>query len=118
MGDTKKSPTVSTKLQWIAAQSVRYPEKVIISLAHLIDVDFLRAAYCLTRKDGAVGVDGVTAGEYAEHLEGNLVKLHARLRSGKYKAPAVKRAWIDKDDGSQRPLGIPAFEDKIVQRAV
>jgi len=118
MGDTKKSPTVSTKLQWIAAQSVRYPEKVIISLAHLIDVDFLRAAYCLTRKDGAVGVDGVTAREYAEHLEGNLAGLHARLRSGTYKAPAVKRAWIDKDDGSQRPLGIPAFEDKIAQRAV
>ena len=118
MGDTKKSPTVSTKLQWIAEQSVRYPEKVIISLAHLIDVDLLRAAYCLTRKDGAVGVDGVTAGEYAEHLEGNLAGLHARLRSGNYKAPAVKRAWIDKDDGSQRPLGIPAFEDKIAQRAV
>ncbi len=118
MGDTKKSPTVSTKLQWIAEQSVRYPEKVIISLAHLIDVDLLRAAYCLTRKDGAVGVDGVTAGEYAEHLEENLVNLHVRLRSGNYKAPVVKRAWIDKDDGSQRPLGIPAFEDKIAQRAV
>lgn len=118
MGDTKKSPTVSTKLQWIAEQSARYPKKVIISLVHLMNVDLLREAYCKTRKDGAVGVDGVTAREYAENLEANLVNLHARLRARKYKAPPVKRGWIDKDDGSQRPLGIPAFEDKIVQRAV
>jgi group II intron reverse transcriptase/maturase len=83
-----------------------------------MDVDLLFAAYCKTRKDGAVGVDGVTAREYAEHLDENLVKLHVRLRSGQYRAPAVKRAWLEKDDGSQRPLGIPAFEDKIVQRAV
>ena len=118
MGDTTKSPTVSTKLQWVAEQSARYPEKVITSLAHLMDVDLLFAAYCKTRKDGAVGVDGVTAREYAGNLGENLVKLHARLRSSKYRAPAVKRAWLEKDDGSQRPLGIPAFEDKIVQRAV
>jgi group II intron reverse transcriptase/maturase len=118
MGDTKRSPTISTRLQWIAEKSSRYPDKVITSLAHLIDVDLLRAAYCLTRKDGAVGVDGVTACEYAENLEENLVNLHRRLRARKYRAPAVKRGWIDKDDGSQRPLGIPAFEDKIVQRAV
>jgi group II intron reverse transcriptase/maturase len=118
MGDTTKSPTVSTKLQWVAEQSARYPEKVITSLAHLMDVELLFAAYCRTRKDGAVGVDGVTACEYAENLEENLVGLHARLRSGQYRAPAVKRAWLEKDDGSQRPLGIPAFEDKIVQRAV
>ncbi len=118
MGDTKRSPTISTKLQWIAEQSARYPNKIVTSLAHLIDVDLLRAAYCLTRKDGAVGVDGVMAPEYAEHLEENLVNLHSRLRARKYKAPPVKRGWIEKDDGSQRPLGIPAFEDKIVQRAV
>ncbi len=118
MGDTKRSPTISTRLQWIAEQSARYPNKIVTSLAHLIDVDLLRAAYCLTRKDGAVGVDGVTAQEYAANLEANLVNLHARLRARKYKAPPVKRGWIDKDDGSQRPLGIPAFEDKIVQRAV
>ena len=58
MGDTKRSPTISTRLQWIAEQSARYPNKIVTSLAHLIDVDLLRAAYCLTRKDGAVGVDG------------------------------------------------------------
>lgn len=117
MGDTQRSETVSTKLQRIAEQAARYPERVFTSLAHLIDVDMLREAFCRTRKDGAAGVDGVTAEEYAEHLEENLAGLHARLRGDKYKAPPVKRAWADKDDGSQRPLGMPVFEDKIVQRA-
>ena len=117
MGDTQKSQTVSTKLQRIAEQAARYPERVFTSLAHLIDVDMLREAFCRTRKDAATGVDGVTAQEYAEHLEENLADLHARLRGQRYKAPPVKRAWADKDDGSQRPLGMPAFEDKIVQRA-
>jgi group II intron reverse transcriptase/maturase len=117
MGDTQRSQTISTKLQRIAEQAARYPERAFTSLAHLIDVDMLREAFCRTRKDSAPGVDGVTAQEYAEHLEENLADLHARLRSNKYKAPPVKRAWADKDDGSQRPLGMPAFEDKIVQRA-
>ena len=54
----------------------------------------------------------------AEHLEANLTDLHARLQSGRYTAPPVKRTWLDKADGSQRPIGMPAFEDKIVQRAV
>jgi len=118
MGDTSRSQTISTKLRRIAEQAGRYPEMVFATLAHLIDVDFLRQAYRLTRKSGAPGVDGVTAGEYAENLEGNLRDLHERLRSGRYKAPPVERAWIDKEDGRKRPIGKPAFEDKIVQRAV
>jgi group II intron reverse transcriptase/maturase len=60
----------------------------------------------------------VTAAAYAEHLEANLTDLYERLRSGRYTAPPVKRTWLDKEDGSQRPIGMPAFEDKIVQRAV
>ena len=116
MGDTQRSQTVSTKLQWIAEQAARYPERTFTSLAHLIDVDMLREAFCRTRKDSAPGVDGVTAQEYAERLEDNLADLYTRLRSNKYQAPPVKRAWADKDDGSQRPLGMPVFEDKIVQR--
>ena len=55
---------------------------------------------------------------YAEHLDENLRDLHARLRSGRYQAAPVERVWIEKDDGGQRPIGKPAFEDKIVQRAV
>lgn len=91
---------------------------VFTTLAYLIDVDWLREAFPRTRTDAAPGIDGVTAARYAEHLEANLTDLHARLQSGRYTAPPVKRTWLDKADGSQRPIGMPAFEDKIVQRAV
>jgi group II intron reverse transcriptase/maturase len=83
-----------------------------------MDVELLREAYHQTRRDGAPGVDGVTAAEYAANLEANRADLHARLRSGRYYAPPVKRAYVPKEDGSQRPIGMPTFEDKIVQRAV
>lgn len=117
-GETLSSPTVSTKLRRIAEQARNDPGRVFTTLAHLIDVEFLHEAYRRTRKDAAPGPDGMTAAQYAEHLDENLRNLHARLRSGRYRAPAVKRVWIDKDDGGQRPIGIPAFEDKIAQRAV
>ena len=63
-------------------------------------------------------MDKVTAKEYVENLEENLNDLYQRMRGGRYTAPPVKRVWIEKEDKSQRPIGIPAFEDKIVQRAV
>jgi group II intron reverse transcriptase/maturase len=87
---------------------------VFTTLHHLIDEEFLLEAYCRTNKNAAAGVDKVTAESYAENLQ-SLLK---RYREGKYTAPPVKRIWIEKDDGSQRPLGIPAFEDKILQRAI
>lgn len=118
MGETSSSQTVTTKLQRIAEQAVREPGLVFTTLAHLIDEEFLKEAYRRTRKDGAAGVDGVTAKEYAENLDENLANLHERLRSGRYRAPPVKRAWVEKDDGSLRPIGMPVFEDKIAQRAV
>ncbi len=118
MGDTLRSPTVTPKLQRIAAQAARDPDWVFTTLAHLIDEDFLREAYRHTRKSSAPGIDGVTAQTYAEHLDENLRDLHERLRSGRYQAAPVERVWIEKDDGGQRPIGKPAFEDKIVQRAV
>src|SRR5262245_28747225 len=118
MGETSSSPTVSTQLQRIAEQAKKYPEMVFTTLAHLMDVDFLREAYHRTRKDSAPGIDGVTAETYAEYLEENLRDLHARLRSGRYQAPPVKRHWVSKADGSPRAIGLPTFEDKIVQRAV
>ena len=117
MGGTSRSQTISTKLQRIAAQAGRYPDMVFTTLAHLIDVDFLWEAYRRTRKSAAPGVDGVTARKYAENLEENLSDLHERLRSGRYIAPPVERAWID-EDNKKRGIGKPTFEDKIVQRAV
>lgn len=91
---------------------------VLTTLAHHIDVDFLREAYRLTRKGGATGVDGTTAEEYALNLEDNLQALLNRFKTGEYRAPPVKRVHIPKGDGKTRPLGIPTFEDKVLQRAV
>ena len=113
-----RAPTVTPQLQRIAAQAARDPPRVFTTLAHLIDVDFLREAYHRTRKSSAPGIDGVTAKEYAEHLDENLHDLHERLRSGGYQAPPVERVWLDKAEGGHRPIGKPTFEDKIVQRAV
>jgi RNA-directed DNA polymerase len=89
------------------------------TLAHHIDLDWLTEAYRRTRKDGATGVDGQTAEAYAANLEGNLRSLLDRAKSGTYRAPPVRRVHIPKGDGSQtRPIGIPTFEDKVLQRAV
>ena len=74
-------------------------------------------AYRLTRKDGAPGIDGVTGADYEANLEANLLDLLNRIKSGRYRAPPVRRAYIPKADGSRRTLGIPTFEDKVAQRA-
>jgi len=88
------------------------------ALAHHIDVDWLREAYRRTRKDGARGIDGQSAEQYEEHLEENLLSLLDRAKSGMYRAPPVRRVHIPKGDGQTRPIGIPTFEDKVLQRAV
>jgi len=89
-----------------------------LSLAHYIDIEFLHEAFRRTRKDGATGVDGQTGKEYEGRLEENLQSLLDRFKSGTYQAPPVRRTYVPKDDGRQRPIGIPTFEDKILQRAV
>jgi group II intron reverse transcriptase/maturase len=90
------------------------------SLAYLMDIDWLKEAYRRTRKDGAVGVDGVTADEYEQDLEGNLQLLLDRAQSGTYRAPPVRRVHIPKGGSTTetRPIGIPTLEDKVLQRAV
>ncbi len=119
MGETSGSQTVSTKLQRIAELAKKAPAMAFTTLAHHIDIEWLREAYRRTRKDGATGVDGQSAEEYAAHLEDNLRSLLERAKSGTYRAPPVRRVHIPKGDGSQtRPLGIPTFEDKVLQRAI
>ena len=118
MRGISRSPIVSTILQQIAKQAVEYPEMVFTTLIHHIDVDFLKEAYWRTSKTAAPGLDGLTAKDYAVNLDENLQALHDRMRSGQYRAPPVKRVWLDKDDGKKRPIGIPEFEDKIVQRSI
>ena len=88
------------------------------SLHHLIDGEWMCGAYRLTRKDGATGIDGVTAADYEKDLEANLESLLDRIKSGSYRAPPVRRHYIPKADGTKRPLGIPTFEDKVAQRAI
>jgi group II intron reverse transcriptase/maturase len=89
------------------------------SLAHHLDLRLLHEAYQRTRKDGAVGVDGQTAQDYAANLRDNLQGLLDRAKSGTYRAPPVRRVHIPKGTGSEtRPIGIPTFEDKVLQRAV
>jgi group II intron reverse transcriptase/maturase len=119
MEETSGSTTVCTKLERIAKLAKQAPEMAFTTLAQHIDIDWLKEAYRRTRKDGAVGVDGQTAKEYAANLEENLQSLLERAKSGTYRAPPVRRVHIPKGDGSQtRPIGIPTFEDKVLQRAV
>jgi RNA-directed DNA polymerase len=118
MDETSDSKTVSTKTERIAKLAKQAPGMVIKTLAHHMDEAWLREAYRRTRKDGAAGVDGQTAEEYARDLEGNLKRLLERAKSGSYRAPPVRRVHIPKGDGQTRPLGIPTFEDKVLQRAV
>ena len=86
-------------------------------LHHVYDVDALREAYFRLKRDAAPGVDGQTWRQYGEALEENFQDLSARLKRGAYRAKPVRRAYIPKADGRQRPLGVPVLEDKIVQRA-
>ncbi|MBW1723665.1 MAG: group II intron reverse transcriptase/maturase [Deltaproteobacteria bacterium] len=119
MQGTSRPESVSTRLQRVAKLSKEAPEMVWTTLAYHIDLSLLKEAYRLTRKDGAVGIDGQTAREYEENLEENLQDLLNRFKSGTYKAPPVRRSYVPKGDGKKmRPIGIPTFEDKLLQRAV
>jgi len=110
---------VSTKQRRIAELARIHPEVSFTSLAYHVDLRWLHEAYQRTRKDGAVGVDGQTAEEYAKDLGGNLRGLLEHAKAGTYFAPPVRRAHIPKGMGTEtRPIGIPSFEDKVLQRAV
>jgi RNA-directed DNA polymerase len=119
MPGAQKPENVLTLQQRIAERAQRSPELGFTSLAHLIDLEWLYRAYLRTRQDGAVGVDGQTAADYEVNLLDNLKSLLDRAKSGTYQAPPVRRVHIPKGTGSEtRPIGIPTFEDKVLQRAV
>ena len=120
MAGTSGSTNVLTKLGQIAKLAREMPQAALTTLAHHIDIEWLREAYRRTRKDGATGIDRQSADEYARNLDENLPSLLERAKSGSYVAPPVRRVHIPKaGDGSQtRPIGIPTFEDKVLQRAV
>ena len=118
--DAMKSENVLTKQQRIAELACMHREVSFTSLAYYVDEEWLQEAYRMTRKDGAVGVDEVTAAEYESNLTENLQSLLTRFKTGKYYAPPVKRVYIPKDvkGKEMRPLGLPTLEDKILQRSV
>jgi len=149
MGDTQRSPTISTENQGIAAKvagdsgqsdagpsgdvpplfegessllrirmlAESEPELVFTSVVDRIDLYLLKKSFRQVRKKKSAGVDKITAKQYAKNLDENLYNLYQRLRRGQYVATPVRRIWIDKEGGKKRPIGIPALEDKIVQRA-
>ena len=120
MAERPSSGNISTKLEQIAKLAKQMPGVALTTLGHHIDLEWLNEAYRRTRKDGAAGVDGQTAEDYAANLQENLKSLLDRAKSGdRYRAPPVRRVHIPKGDGNKtRPIGIPAFEDKVLQRAV
>lgn len=115
---TMSRETVSTRVRQIAELAQHMPDAILTTLARHIDIDWLKEAYRRTRKDGATGIDGQTALDYGRDLEANLSLLLNRFKSGRYKAPPVRRKYIPKGRHGERPIGIPTFEDKVLQRAV
>jgi len=119
MASASELDYVSTKQQRIAELAKQSPHMGFTSLAHHIDLRWLHEAYLRVRPDGAPGVDGQTLAEYTANLQDNLRSLLERAKSGTYWAPPVRRVYIPKGTGPEtRPIGIPTFEDKILQRAV
>jgi RNA-directed DNA polymerase len=119
MAGASEPDTVSTKQQRIAELAKQAPHMGLTSLAHHIDLKWLHEAYLRTRLDGAAGVDGQTNLDFNKHLGDNLRALLEQAKSGTYRAPPVRRVYISKGTGGEtRPIGIPTYADKIMQRAV
>ncbi|BCX81991.1 RNA-directed DNA polymerase [Methylomarinovum caldicuralii] len=119
MAGTSSQENISTRQRKLVELARIEPKLELTTIAHHIDVVWLEEAWRRTRKDGAAGVDGVTASQYAAALEENLTRLLERFKTGRYRAPAVRRVHLPKPGtGKTRPIGIPTLEDKVLQRAV
>ncbi|MFZ5786605.1 MAG: group II intron reverse transcriptase/maturase [Acidobacteriota bacterium] len=118
MTDARTSGSMSTGLLKVAERARRDPQARILALARLLDEEVLKLAFGRIRKGAAVGVDGVTKEQYAEHLEDNLRALHDRMKAGQYRHQPIRRVHIPKAPGQTRPIGISALEDKVVQNAL
>ncbi len=111
-------PGMSPGLIRVAEAARKDPGRRLLSLAHHLDVEALRRSYRRIRTNAAVGIDGVTKQGYGEQLESNLQDLHRRLKTKRYRHQSVRRTYIEKEGGKQRPIGISCLEDKIVQDAL
>jgi len=109
---------LATKLTRIAELAKQRPRVKLQTLIHAIDEESLKAAHSVLSANKAVGVDAVSKEEYGEKLQENITDLLARMKRQAYKPQPAKRVYIPKSDGKKRPLGIPAYEDKLVQKAL
>ena len=114
----RNEESVYTKLQRIDELAKNDQSMKFTSLAHLLNEQLLTDSYKRLNRKGAPGVDGVTIGEFGENIDENIMALCEELRSGKYKATSVRRVYIPKTNGKQRPIGIPTVKDRVVQKAV
>ena len=117
--EMQSSKTVSTKLQRIAELAKEAPDMSFTSLSHHIDLEWLKESFKRTNRKAAPGVDKQSCEDYERNLEKNLQDLLDRFKSGRYKAPPVRAVEIPKPGGKEsRMIGVPCFEDKVLQRAV
>lgn len=117
-GRTQRRSPVSFGL-WGVRQAARRDKRMrFTALLHHITPELLRTSFLELKRQAAPGIDGVTWQDYAERLEARIADLHDRIHRGTYRAQPSKRTWIPKTDGRQRPLGLAAVEDKVVQQAV
>ena len=115
---TQSRESVSQGLERVREAAKQRKKKRFTTLLHHVTIELLKDAYSWLKREAAPGVDGRTWQSYKQNLEANLVELHSRIHRGTYRALPSRRQYIPKPDGRQRPLGIAALEDKIVQRAV
>jgi group II intron reverse transcriptase/maturase len=115
---TQSETRVSHGLRGVREAARENKEMKFTALLHHLTVDLLRESFYSLKRKAAPGVDGVTWKEYEPGLEGRLIDLHSRVHRGAFRATPSRRVYIEKEDGRQRPLGVAALEDKIVQQAV
>jgi len=115
---TQSGKGVSQGLAGVRKAAREHKEMKFTALLHHLTADLLRESFYSLKRKAAPGVDGVTWQEYESGLENRLVDLHSRVHGGVYRALPSRRVYIQKEDGRQRPLGVAALEDKIVQQAV
>lgn len=117
-GPTQSGAKVSQGLHGVRERARKNKQERFTALLHHITPALLRDSFYALKRNAAAGIDGMTWKEYATGLEGRLEDLHGRVHRGAYRATPSRRCWIPKANGKQRPLGIAALEDKIVQQAV
>jgi RNA-directed DNA polymerase len=115
---TQSGKRMSQGLEGVRKAAKERKQERFTSLLHHLNVDLLRNSFYALQRKASPGVDGVTWQEYETGLEDRLIDLHSRVHRGTYRAQPSRRVYIPKLDGRQRPIGVAALEDKIVQQAV